>query len=110
MTLVQFIIVGLAALIIFKTILNFKEKKVTFKLFIFWTALWIIIMVAAVLPKITTFFSEILGIGRGVDVAVYFSIILIFFLLYRIIIHLEKIDQEITQIIRHLALKNSKKK
>ncbi len=110
MTIVQFLIIGLAVLVLFRTVLGFKKKRITRRLFIFWLALWIIIIVVAVLPQVTDPLSRILGVGRGVDVATYFSILLIFFLVYKIMTRLEKIENEITQIVRHLSLKNPKEK
>jgi len=110
MMLVQFLIIAFAVLVIFRTILNFKKKRVVPKTFIFWMGLWVIVIIATVLPQSTSILSKILGVGRGVDVAVYFSILLIFFLLYKIMVRLEKIEHEITQIVRHLALKDSEKK
>ena len=110
MMLVQFFIIGLSILVLFRTILGFKKKKITPKLFIFWLAIWIVVIIVAILPQITNPLSRMLGVGRGVDVAIYFSILFIFFFLYRITARLEKIEYEITQIVRHLALKNFKEK
>jgi len=109
MTLVQFLIVGLSILVLFRTVLGFKRKKVTPKLFIFWMLIWTVVIIVAVLPQITDPLSKMLGVGRGADVAIYFAIFLIFFLVYKIMVRLEKIEHEITKIIRHLSLKDSDK-
>lgn len=110
MTIVQFLIIGLAVLVLFRTGLGFKRKRITRKLFIFWQSLWIIVIIVAVLPQVTDPLSKILGVGRGVDVATYFSILLIFFLIYKIMARLEKIELEITKLVRHLSLKDPKEK
>ena len=110
MTLVQLLIIGLAVLLLFRTIAGFKKKKTSLGTFIFWLGLWLAIIASAILPQITDFLSEILGVGRGVDVAIYFSIILLFFLVYKIMVRLERIEYEITEIVRHLALKEPKDK
>ena len=104
MTLVQFLFIFLAIIFLLKTIVNFKRKKVRQKTFVFWAILWVVVIFFAILPQTTNFFSKILGIGRGVDVAVYFSIILLFFLVYKIGVRLEKIEHEITEIVRKEAL------
>jgi hypothetical protein len=105
MHLVQFLFIVLAALFFYRAIANLKKKKITLKGFIFWACLWAIMIIVAISPGTTNFLSKILGIGRGVDVAVYFSILLIFFLIYKIGIRLEKIEHEITKIVRQDALK-----
>lgn len=111
MILVQFLIIALAIFALLRNAVSFKENKISFKIFLFWLILWSALIILAFLPDITVIFSKALGVGRGTDVAVYFSIILIFFLLYRTIIRLEKIEYEITQIVRENAFnrKNNSK-
>lgn len=94
-----------------KTVANFKKNKITLPVFLFWTILWLIIITVAVMPQVTGFLDKLLsGQGRGLDAIVYFSIFFIFFIIFKIIAKLERIEREITEIIRHLALKNPKKK
>ena len=78
MMLVQFLAVSLALLIIIKTISDFRRKKIAGGVFFFWMIVWILILVIAFLPQITLPISKVLGVGRGVDAAVYFSIVFIF--------------------------------
>jgi hypothetical protein len=101
---IQFLIIGFSFFALSRTILNFKRGRISIKNLIFWSGLWLGIIIITFLPQITGLFAEILGVGRGADVAVYLSIILIFYLLFRIFTHLEKIDYEITQIVRKKAL------
>lgn len=110
MTLVQFLAIGLVILILIKTISDFKKNKITFPIFLFWLGLWLIVIIVAALPRVTLPLAKLLGVGRGIDVTVYFSILFIFFILFKIITTLEKMKQEITEIVRHLSLKNSRKK
>ena len=109
MTLVQILAIGLVILILIKTAADFKKRKITLRLFLFWIVIWLAILTVAVLPNVTAFFAKFLGVGRGIDVAVYFSILFIFFALFKIITKLEKIENDITAVIRNEAIKNSKK-
>jgi hypothetical protein len=110
MMLVQFLAIGLVVLIIIKTTSDFKKKKITLKVFIFWILIWIAIMMVAGMPQITIPLSKILGVGRGIDVEVYFSILFIFFILFKIFSKMEKIEREITKITQYLSLKEPKEK
>jgi len=110
MVLLQFLIIILIIIILVKTADNFRKNKISLPTFLFWLALWLIILVVAFFPQLTGFLAELLGVRRGVDVIIYLSIISIFFILFRIIIRLEKIKQEITEIVRHLSLKEPRKK
>ena len=107
---IQYLIIAFALFVITKVILSFKEGKISLNGLIFWSTLWIIISITVLLPQTTVFFAKILGIGRGADVAIYLSIILIFYLIFRIFIRLEKIETNITKIIREIAIKNNSKK
>lgn len=111
MTLIQFSSVFLAVLMMIKTAADFKKNKVTLPVFLFWIILWLVIITVAVLPQVTGFLDKLLsGENRGLDAIVYFSIFFIFYIIFKIIAKLDRIEREITEIIRHLALKNPKKK
>lgn len=106
MTLVQFLAAGLAILFIVKTVSDFKDKKISGKGFVLWILVWIAIAVIAFLPQITEPLRKVLGIGRGIDVAVYFSIVFIFYILFEIIKKITKTEREIAEIVREIALKD----
>ena len=57
-------------------------------------------------PDFTTFIAQSLGIGRGADVIIYASILILFYLLFRTHILIENLRHEVTQVIRALALKD----
>ena len=61
-------------------------------------------------PEITGKIARSVGIGRGADAVVYTSIVLIFYLVFRLYIYLQDIRQEITTLIRKLALKQLSEK
>jgi len=109
MTLIQFLVVGLTLLLFSKTFSDFKKKKITPRIFIFWEGIWLAMAIIAILPQVTTPLAKISGLERGIDIVVYFSIVFIFFILFKIIAALGEINYKITQIVRHLALKNSEK-
>lgn len=109
MSLVQFLIIGLVILFLIKTTSDFKKKRISLYSFLFWLFLWAVIFITALAPQITEFIAKIVGIKRGTDVAVYFSILFIFFLLFKVISRLEVIDHEITKIVRRIALEDKEK-
>ncbi|GAG41155.1 unnamed protein product [marine sediment metagenome] len=111
MTSIQFLAVILIILILIKTLVDFKKNKITLSVFLFWLTFWSITLGIIVIPKVTSFLEDkLLGEGRGTDAIIYFSILFIFFILFKIIVRLEKIKQEITKIVRQLALKEFKEK
>ena len=107
MTFIQFLAVGLTLLLFSKTFSDFKKKRITPRAFIVWTGLWLAMTIIAVIPQVTAPLVKVSGVDRGIDVVVYFSILFIFFILFKIITALGEINYKITKIIRHLALKDS---
>jgi hypothetical protein len=105
MTLVQFLIAGLIILFLIKTLSDFKKKRISRSNFLFWFFLWLAILIVALMPQVTNFLAELIGVKRGTDVATYFSILIIFFILFKVLSRLEKINQEITEIVRHISTK-----
>ncbi|MFO8015514.1 MAG: DUF2304 family protein [Candidatus Woesearchaeota archaeon] len=87
-----------------RVLLRFRERKISQWEFAFWSLLWIAVLVVLFIPAITEPIAGILSIGRGVDVVVYLSIVLLFYLVFRIYVKIEGIEKEITSIVRESSL------
>jgi len=88
------------------TINFFFKKNISSKFFIFWLILWLIGLLFINFTPLLSFLAKKLGIGRGVDLAVYTSIILIFYFLYLINVEIYELKKRIEKLVRNLALKN----
>jgi small membrane protein len=86
-------------------ILRYRQNKIDTRGFLLWLGLWFCAIVVIVFPNSTMVMARFFGIGRGTDFVIYTSIILILYFLFRIYVHLEKVDREITQIVRTMALR-----
>jgi len=102
----QFLIIIFALFAISRTISSFKKGKVNTKGLIIWTGLWLTVSIVTLLPQTTNFSAKILGVSRGTDVVVYLSIILLFYIVFKIYIKLEKIESNISTIIKKITLRN----
>ncbi|MFZ5390886.1 MAG: DUF2304 family protein, partial [Patescibacteria group bacterium] len=45
--------------------------------------------------------------GRGSDLVVYLAVLILFYLVFKMVVRLEKIEQQLTMIVRSLAKPNS---
>lgn len=106
MVFIQFLIIAFALFVISRIILSFKSKRISFRALLFWLGLWLAISAAFLLPQTANYLAKILGFERGADLAVYFSILLIFYLIFRIFVRLEKIETDITAIVRKIAIED----
>ncbi|HSD12258.1 MAG TPA: DUF2304 family protein [Patescibacteria group bacterium] len=69
-----------------------------------WSALWIAAAVVVLRPEVASFFANLVGVGRGVDAVLYVSIIALFYLVFRIFLRLDKLDRDITLLVRKVGL------
>lgn len=109
MQIIQLLIVLFALFALSRTILRFKDKRIKFSELSFWTALWSLVIVLSIVPEIIDPFVYYMGISRPMDFASYLSIILLFYLVFRLYIKQETISQEITKLTRELAFLTASK-
>jgi hypothetical protein len=71
---------------------------------------WLAVMIVSVFPDTISSISTYVGIGRGVDFATYISIILLFYLIYRVYIKIDLLDQKVVTLMREYSISQVKKK
>lgn len=102
----QIIVTLFVILVVFRLTKKYKDSILKTSEFIGWMIIWIIVLVVFWLPQTTSYLAFFLGIGRGVDLAVYVSILLLFYLIFRLYLKIDKQQREITKIVRHLAIED----
>ncbi|MDO8489988.1 MAG: DUF2304 family protein [bacterium] len=95
--------------IIAKAFKSYRKRSVRLTTFCAWSLFWIVLIAVVWQPDLTNHVAGILQVGRGADAVLYLSLILIFYLLFRIFEKLEMLDQEITTIVREIAVSQPKK-
>jgi len=109
MQIIQIIGILFALFAYSRTSLRFKDKRITAKEFLFWTIVWVGVIIVAIIPGVMSGLSRFLGIGRPIDIIVYASIIILFYLIFRIYVKIEDVEQNITKIVRETAIRRKKK-
>lgn len=104
----QLILSVLIIFIIVKTMISFKNKQISRLFFVLWNLFWLIVLYFIFYPGLLIGLAKKLGVGRGVDLAIYVSIIFLFYLIYKLFIKIEKIEKQITKIVREIAIKKVK--
>jgi len=104
----QIIVTIFVILVVFRLTKKYKDSILKTSEFIGWLVIWLIVLVVFWLPQTTSYLAYFLGIGRGVDLAVYVSVLLLFYLIFRLYLKIDKQQKEITRIVRHLALDEEK--
>ncbi|OGC57892.1 hypothetical protein A3H26_01580 [candidate division WWE3 bacterium RIFCSPLOWO2_12_FULL_36_10] len=107
LTTIQILLLAFILFAISRVFLRVKEKVLSTQTGFFWIVIWLAALVGVILPGTTTQLASYFGVGRGVDVIVYISLALLFYLVFRIYVMIEDLRHEITFLIRQLALQNS---
>ena len=93
-----------------RSILRAKDKKISLRELLFWLAVWGTLLFVVFFPHITTYIATWAGIGRGIDVIIYASLGILYYLVFRLYVKLEEIEMEITKLVREIAIHSKKKK
>jgi len=108
-TAIQILLLAFVIFAISRVYLRLRENVISTRVAIFWFLIWIAALVGISLPATTTRIAGFLGVGRGVDIIVYISLALLFYLVFRIYVMIEDLRHQITYIIREIALSGSSK-
>lgn len=101
---IQFIATGIIVIILGQLALKvIKDKTSLFKL-MFWVIFWAIALIFIWLPTgLLDKLGDLFGVGRGIDVLVYLSIIFLFYTNLRLNNKVEQLEKEITKLVRDKA-------
>src|SRR5690349_10925598 len=92
-----------------RAVLRFRGGSLHLGALLFWMLIWAGATVVVFSPERTTEIARLMGIGRGVDVVVYASIALLFYLVFRLHVYLEDVRTQMSSLIREMALRDAEK-
>ena len=102
--IIQIIATIIILIIFYQLVKKFIKDKASLTKIIFWVLFWGISLIIIWLPKETIDnIGSIFGVGRGIDVLVYLSIILLFYSNFKQTERIEKLEKEITKLVREIA-------
>ncbi len=102
--IIQIILILFILYAIIKVGLRYKDKIISLQEFLIWTVFWFMVAFVIILPETTSWVANFVGVGRGVDLVIYISILILFYLAFRILVRMDKIDKDVTKIVRQIAL------
>jgi len=105
MEIIQLLIILFSLFAFSRAVLRARDGKLSRREFIMWSTVWIAALLIGFLPNLTSLFAKLFGIGRGMDFVIYMGILLLFYLLFRLYVSVEKTNQNVTQIVRGIVKK-----
>jgi hypothetical protein len=102
---IQIAAFAFAAIHIARILALWKTKKLPLRTAVFWFFVWFAVLLVVSITPIIDALSRPIGVGRGIDLIVYISIMLLFYLVFQQNMKIDKLEQDITKVVREKALK-----
>lgn len=108
--LARIVLITISFLIIINQLIRFykKEKGQTYFKLISTLFIWISILLISALPNIASFVSSKLGFGDNLNTLIFIGFIVVFLLVFKLLDIIERLERNITEIVRKQALKEIK--
>lgn len=103
---IQILITSLAVVALFGVARRFKLGAMTRGVFLVWILVWAAAGILVWVPQLTNRLAVILGVGRGADAVFYISIVVLFYLVFRVHGKIENLEQQLNELVKKIALKD----
>ncbi|HEX9163444.1 MAG TPA: DUF2304 domain-containing protein [Thermoanaerobaculia bacterium] len=110
MTTFQIVTLPALAVLVLVTLIQIARRRVAARVGLAWIALWVAAAIAIADPDILVRVAHFLGIGRGADLVLYLSILFMFAAFFVTYLRFRRVDEQLTKIVRHLAISEAEHK
>lgn len=108
MIIFQTILIIFLTFALSRVVLRFKGGQLGPGEAFFWGLVFTAAALSLLFPRELSSLANSLGVTRGVDLVLYISIVVLFYLVFRIYVLLENLRHEITELVRKVALSGKK--
>ncbi|MBI5221393.1 MAG: DUF2304 domain-containing protein [Candidatus Magasanikbacteria bacterium] len=109
MTTIQFFLILFFLFALLKVTARFRGGEIKFLNALVWVLFWLLASTVVLIPGLAIWLAKFLGVGRGVDAVIYLAIAVLFFLVFRLLVRLEKLEKNLTRLVRQDALSDKNK-
>ncbi|HME87540.1 MAG TPA: DUF2304 family protein [Candidatus Nanoarchaeia archaeon] len=110
MEIIQVLLIAFVLFALSRAYLRYKEGQIKTGEFAFWIIIWVTAIIAISVPRTVGVLSQTFGIGRPADLIVYVAVTLLFYLIFRMYVALDRVEEKITKVVREVAIQRVKKK
>ncbi len=103
---IQIVLVLFALFALTRVFMKLRARGIPAVFGVLWGLLWVGVAVVTLLPQTTDWFARTVGVERGADLIVYLSIVALLYAVFRLVLKQESLEQHITQLVRHHALRD----
>jgi hypothetical protein len=107
MNLFQTLVLGLFVVLAVLTLSAGFGGMARKRIVAFWLAVWALGACAIVWPHATAVIAHAFGIGRGADLLLYLSVLVMFVAFFYVYTRFRRLDRELTLLVRRLAIQSA---
>ena len=90
-----------------KAFVRMKQNQISVRRFMAWTVLWLVALILGMAPnRISSVLAEYFDIGRGADLFFFFGILFLIYLVFNLYTRMDRMQREMTVLVRELALRD----
>ncbi|MEM3154014.1 MAG: DUF2304 domain-containing protein [Candidatus Woesearchaeota archaeon] len=102
---IQIVALLVAVIHIARLLALWKNKKIPGKTALLWFFIWAAVLFVVFFTPVIDALSRPIGVGRGIDMVVYLSVLALFYFVFQLHMKIDKLEKEITRLVREIALK-----
>jgi hypothetical protein len=107
----QWLVPLIGLIYIGRTFIQFRKGKRTIRGTIVWMIFWVVIIVLAVIPNpVSHKMAEVLGFRSNINAVIFVALGLLFLLVFYLSSSLDRMERQMTELVRQLAIKEEEKK
>jgi len=97
----------LAVIVFARSYVDFRARTESLQVFLFWAVTWAMILIVALFPSIIEYTIRFTG-GERAGLGTFFGMVIVFlfFIVYRMYVKIEQIEQKLTRTVQDLALRD----
>jgi hypothetical protein len=92
-----------------RVFLRLREKKLSVLEYVFWMLIWVGLVLVALFPDNISPLAQSIGIQSGTGLVTYTAMIIAFYLLFRLYVKMDTIEQEISTLNREIVLRKARR-
>jgi hypothetical protein len=102
---IQIVALVIAVIHIARLLSLWKSRKIPGKTALLWFLIWFAVLFIVFFTPVIDALSRPIGVGRGIDLVVYISILILFYMVFQLNMKIDKLEREITKLVREISLK-----
>lgn len=106
-SIIRWVLIILSLAIIGDRFIRFLKREAGQTVFKLITAffIWGAVLIISIFPDFAYYISGKLGMGKNLNTLIFFGFVVVFMILFKILSMIEKLEKEITKIVREIAMK-----